>query len=145
MSTAKPADVRFYFDQDILGLAHVIAGLRGDSTYPGDAGAVIKRRQRPACPITPGTKDAVWIPQVTDLGWLIITRDSRIQAHRAEIAAVRDSSAKLVALSGEDARGTWAQLEIVMQRWRAIEQLREQPGPFVYTATRTSLKKVPLQ
>jgi hypothetical protein len=145
VSTAKPADIRFYFDQDILGLAHVIAGLRADSTYPGDAGAVIKRRRRPACPVTPGTKDTVWIPQVTGLGWLIITRDSRIQAHKAEIAAVRDSSAKLVALSGEDARGTWAQLEIVMQRWRAIEQLREQPGPFIYTATRTSLKKVPLQ
>jgi len=99
VSTAKPADVRFYFDQDILGLAHVIAGLRADSTYPGDVGAVIKRRQRPACPVTPGTKDMVWIPQVTDLGWLIITRDSRIQAHKAEIAAVRDSSAKLVASS----------------------------------------------
>lgn len=30
----KPADVRFYFDADILGLAKLIAGLRSDVTYP---------------------------------------------------------------------------------------------------------------
>ncbi|GEL16931.1 hypothetical protein [Pseudonocardia asaccharolytica] len=34
----KPATVRFYFDADVLGLglAHQIAGLRPDATYPGD-------------------------------------------------------------------------------------------------------------
>lgn len=52
MSAAKPAVVRFYLDADVLGLAHVVAGLRNDATYPGDPGAVIKRRQRSACPIT---------------------------------------------------------------------------------------------
>ncbi len=94
MSSPKPASVRFYFDADVLGLAHVVAGLRSDATYPADPGAIIKRRKRPACPIAdPATKDDVWIPQVASLGWLIITRDSRIQQHRAEIAAVKASSA----------------------------------------------------
>jgi len=145
VSRAKPADVRFYFDADVLGLAHVIAGLRSDSTYPGDRGAIIKKRQRTACPITdPGTKDDAWIPQVASLGWLIITRDSHIQRHPGEIAAVRASNARMVALSGGEARGTWQQLEILMRRWRAIEELADQAGPFIYTATRTALKRVDL-
>ncbi|TAL13160.1 MAG: hypothetical protein EPN99_15895 [Frankiales bacterium] len=145
MSAAKPAVVRFYLDADVLGLAHVVAALRNDATYPGDPGAIIKRRERPACPITdPATKDDVWIPEVASRGWLIITRDSRIQQHPAEIAAVKSNNARMVALSGDEARGTWQQLEVLMRHWRAIEVLATRPGPFVYTAKRGSLKSVDL-
>jgi hypothetical protein len=141
----KPAAVRFYCDADILGLAKVVAGLRPDVTYPGDPGAVVHRRARPACPVTdPSTPDEVWIPQVTRLGWLIVTRDSRIQEHRAEIAAVRSNGARMIALAGKDARGTWDQLEVLMSQWRAIERSLVEPGPFIYTATRTSLRRVSL-
>jgi len=137
--------VRFYFDADVLGLAHVVAGLRSDATYPGDPGAVIKRRERPACPIAdPAVKDDVWIPQVASLGWLIVTRDSRIQQHRAEIAAVKDSRARMVVLAGDEARGTWQQLEILMRQWRAIEACLGQSGPFIYSATRSSFRAVTL-
>ena len=129
----KSAAVRFYFDADVLGLAHVIAGLRPDSTYPGDPGGVLHRQLRQPCPITsPGVKDPVWIPLVADLGWLIITRDARIQEHRAEIAAVRDSGARMVALGSREATGTFEQLEILMSQWRAIEACLSQNGPFIY-------------
>lgn len=145
MSRAKPATVRFYFDADVLGLAHVVAGLRSDATYPGDPGAVIKRRERPASPIAdPASQDDVWIPQVASLGWLIITRDSRIQQHRAEIAAVKDSRARMVVLAGDEARGSWQQLEIIMRQWRAIEACLGQPGPYIYSATRSSFRAVTL-
>ena len=145
MSRARPAVVRFYFDADVLGLAHVVAALRSDATYPGDPGAIIKRRARPACPIVdPATKDDVWIPEVAANGWLIITRDTRIQRHRAEIAAVKANSARMVALAGDEARGTWQQLEVLMRHWRAIEALATRPGPFIYTATRSGLKAVDL-
>ncbi len=109
----KPANVRFYFDADVLGLAHVIARLRPDATYPGDPGAVVKKRRRPPCPITsPAVLDHIWIPQVAALNWLIITRDSHIQDHRAEIAAVRDNGARMIALAGSEARSTFEQLEV---------------------------------
>jgi hypothetical protein len=111
----KPATVRFYFDADVLGRAHQIAGLRPDATYPGDPGGVVMKRLRPPGPVTStAVKDRVWIPQITALGWLIITRDRRIQDHPSEIAAVRDSGARMVALSGKDARGTFDQLEVFM-------------------------------
>ena len=141
----KRAEVRYYIDADILGLGKLLAGLRADITYPGDPGATIKRMTRPKCPIeTTDTKDPIWIPIVAKQGWLIITRDSNIQQHRAEIAAVRDHGAKMIALTGDDARGTWHQLEVVMNQWRAIEKLHDQAGPFIYTATRTTLKAVSL-
>jgi hypothetical protein len=140
---AKPATVRFYFDADVLGLAKRVAELRSDATYPGDPGAVVHRRRRPPCPVTSTTTlDTVWIPEVARRGWLIITRDSRIQHHRAELAAVREHGARLVALAGDEAVGVWNQLEVLMCRWRAIEALLVEPAPFVYRATRTTLKAV---
>ncbi len=141
----KPADVRFYFDADVLGLAKLIAGLRPDATYPGDQGAVVNKRARPACPVAkPSTLDHVWIPEVARRGWLIITRDSHIQDHRAEIAAVRDNDAKMVALAGPDAKSTWLQLEVLMSQWRRIEQLVDEPGPFIWRATRSGLSRIEL-
>lgn len=145
MAKTRPATVRFYCDADILGLAKVLADLRSDITYPGDPGATLHRRKRPACPITETrTPDDVWIPTVARLGWVIITRDSRIQEHRAEIEAVKAYDAKMVALSGKDAGSTWAQLEVVMSQWRRIESLVDDPGPFIRRATRSGLAAVKL-
>lgn len=142
---AKSAEVRLYFDADVLGLARVVARLRSDATYPGDTGATIHRRRRPACPVaSTATPDTEWIPVVAGAGWLIITRDSRIQDRRAEITAVRESGAKMVALAGKDARGTWQQLEVLMTQWRAIDKVAGEEGPFVYSASRSGLRAVPL-
>jgi hypothetical protein len=141
----KPAVVRFYFDADVLGLAKCLGRLRSDMTYPGDLGGVIHRRVRPACPITtPATEDSTWIPVVSDAGWLIVTRDSRIQHRRAEINAVRDSSARMLALASRDAAGVWSQLEVFMSQWRRIEALTVRPGPFICTVSRTALNEVDL-
>ena len=144
--SAKPADVRFYCDADVLGLAKILAGLRPDVTYPGDPGGIVHRRQRPPCPIQDtATKDRIWIPETARQGWLIITRDNRIQDHRAEIEAVRSSSARMIALASDEARNTWLQPEIVMSQWRAIERKLEEPGPFIYAASRTVLRPVDLK
>lgn len=145
MPKTRPATVRFYCDADILGLAKVLAELRSDVTYPGDPGGTLHRRKRPPCPIAETrTPDDVWIPTVARLGWLIITRDSRIQEHRAEVEAVKTHDAKLVALSGKDAGSTWAQLEVVMSQWRRIESLVDGSGPFIWRATRSGLAAVTL-
>jgi hypothetical protein len=142
VSRVKPAVVRFYVDADILGLAKILASLRADVTYPGDPGDVIRKRKRPACAITPDTDDVDWLPVIAAQGWLIITRDAQIQEHRAEIQSVLENGAKMVALAGKDARGTWEQLEVVMTRWRDVERLSSLPGPFVYSLFRTTLTKV---
>lgn len=128
--TPRPAHVRYYFDADVLGLAKHVACERPDCTYPGDPGVVLHKRVRPPCRIRPSTKDPIWIPQVTVKGWLIVTRDSKIQEHRAEIDAVRNNGARMVALNGRDTVGTWNQLEVLMRHWRSIEQVRDERGPY---------------
>jgi hypothetical protein len=138
VTPAKPATIRVYFDADVLGLAKLLAKERADFTYPGDPGGRIKKRQRPPCPITsPATIDPVWIPIVAARGWLIVTRDRAIQDNRAEINAVRGHGAKMVNLASSDADRTWTQLEVLMSRWREIEPLIDQPGPFIFVASRT--------
>lgn len=138
VTPAKPAPVRVYFDADLLGLAKLLCQERVDFTYPGDPGARVKKRERPPCPIeSAAIKDPVWIPMVAARGWLIVTRDRAIQDNRAEVNAVRDHGAKMLNLASADADRTWTQLEVFMSRWREIEALIDEPGPFIYVATRT--------
>jgi len=130
MTRPRPAEVRVYFDEDVLGLARILCQKRADFTYPGDPGARVGRLERPPCPITrTGMKDHEWIPLVADRRWLIVTRDAKIQENRAEISAVRDYGAKVVDLGSRDAGSVWAQLELFMSRWRDIEALIDRPGP----------------
>lgn len=140
----KPAEVRFYFDEDILGLGRIVAGIRNDCTHPGDPGARIHKRDRPACPIATGTKDTEWLPRAADEGWIVISRDLNIRENPAERRAVRETGVRMVALSGQDARGTWAQLELFMRRWRRIEALTSESGPFIYLASTSRFVPVSL-
>jgi hypothetical protein len=139
----KAAEVRFYVDADILGLAKVLVTLRPDVTYPGDPGGVVHKRRRPPCPIeSPQAHDDVWIPEVAARGWLAITRDWHIQVR--EIDAVRDYGARLVSLVGTEAIGTFAQLEVLMCRWRDVLGCLDEQGPFIYAMSRTSFRSVSL-
>ncbi len=126
----RRAEVRFYCDADVLGMAKVLARLRPDVTFPGDAGGLIHRRRRDACPISsPAALDTEWIPIVATEGWVIITRDSRIQERPGELAAVKEHSAKMVALTGQEALNTWLQLEIVFSQWRSNRAARRRSWP----------------
>ena len=143
---AKPAIVRYYVDADVLGLAKILVQIRGDVTYPGDPGGPVKEgRVRAPCPITDvGTADHVWITETARQEWLIIRRDRHIQDHRAEIEAVRSSGARMVNLAGDEAVGTFAQLEVLMCQWRRVTGLLAETGPFIYSLTRTKLRRIEL-
>lgn len=143
--TARAAQVRFYVDADIRGLGLILGDLRNDRTYPADPGALIHKRQRPPCPITSmDVLDEDWIPVVAARGWLIITRDSKIIENQAEISAIREHGGKMVALNQQDAKTKWGQLEVFMTRWREIEPLTAQPGPFIWRASRTAMTPIAL-
>ena len=97
------------------------------------------------CPITDAaTPDHVWIPETARQGWLIITRDRHIQEHRAEIAAVKSSGARMVTLAGAEAVNTFSQLEALMCNWRQVLKLVARPGPFIFIATRTTMRELPI-
>lgn len=143
---ARPARVRYYIDADLLGLAKILIQVRTDVTYPGDPGGPVKGgRVRDPCTVAdPATLDYVWIPEASRQGWLIITRDRHIQDRPAEIEAVRASGARMINLAADDAIGTFAQFEVLLCQWRRIEALLEEKGPFIYSATRTSFRRIEL-
>lgn len=141
--TRRAAEGRIYVDADIKGLGLILAALRNDVTYPGDPGAEIHKRQRPAWPITnAAVLDVDWIPVVARREWLIITRDNAIIENRNEIAAVRENNAKMVALNRLDAKTKWGQLEVFMTQWRRIERLIGRRGPFIVRASRTAMTPI---
>lgn len=143
--TPRPAVVRFYIDADLLGLAKLLVQVRSDVTYPGDPGGVLHRRERPACVIrSPDVPDETWIPVVARLGWVIITRDARLQDRPGEIAAVRDHAAKVVNLTADSAGGTFGQLQVVLRHWTGIEALCDEPGPVIVRVTVSSFKRMDL-
>ena len=132
-SHPRGAVVRYYLDADVLGLAHVVAGLREDATYPGDPGAVIHKRHRPPCPITAtNTRDEVWIPQVARQGWAIITRDKRIERRPHELRTVIEHGARMFAITSPEQLNKWGQLEIILRCWRDLEEQAAEPGPFIF-------------
>lgn len=141
----RSAEVRFYFDEDILGLAHVVTKLRIDATYPGDPGDVLFKRRRPPCPIERATKDTVWVPEVAARGWVIVTRDHNIRENIAERRAVRENGAKMVALSGQDAGKPWDQLRLFMRWWPRIEGCYDEAGPFIYLASQSRFRSLDLE
>lgn len=141
----KQAVVRYYFDADILDVGKLISSLRSDCTYPGDPGAEIHKHKRLKCVVeNTDIPDADWIPQVTKQDLIIITRDNKIQHRVAEVQAVLKYKARVVVLLGKVAKTTWDKLEILMIQWRRIEKLQEKSGPFIYQASRSNLKKVPI-
>jgi hypothetical protein len=141
----KPQSIRYFVDEDLLALGKLLSQVRDDVTFAGDPGAVRHRRERPPCTlVTRGDKDRDWIPRVADAGWLIITRDSQIQAHRSLLAAVRESHARMVALVGKDARTPWDQLRLLLSHWDAIEKLDGSSGPFIHSITKSTMHIVDL-
>jgi hypothetical protein len=57
---------------------------------------------------------------------------------------VREHGATMVALTAADAGSVFGQLEVVMSRWRDIERCLAEPPPFIYAATRTTKRQIPL-
>jgi hypothetical protein len=46
----------------------------------------------------------------------------------------------MVALAGDEAVGTWNQVEVLMCQWRAIEVLLDKPAPFVSQGARVGAR-----
>lgn len=134
--------IRFYVDADLLGVAKILVEVRSDVTYPGDPGGLgPDGLNRPACPVQPGDKDVDWIPTVAQANWVIISRDRHIQHRPAERSALVATGARMFRLDARHRLNKWQELEIIVTQWRRFEELAELPGPWLYMATRTSLRK----
>jgi len=135
---------RWYVDADTLGLAHVLIRARPDVTYPGDDGI----RHRPAwcmppCVVSdPATRDDVWIPLAASAGMAIITRDKHIATRTAEKAEVLAASARMFAITTPGNLRTWDLLAVVVAQWEKLESAALEPGPYIYSVTRSAMSKI---
>lgn len=112
-------DIRYYVDEDTIGLAKILAPLRHDLTFAGDPGG----RGRPPSPVAAGTKDPAWLPVIGALGWLVVTRDRGLREKPAELAAIVQHGVKVATITSR-------------------EKFAGLTGPFVYEITRTSSNKI---
>lgn len=142
--------IRFYVDADLIGLGKLLVQVRTDVTYAGDPGGLgINKKLRPPSPIEPGVKDHIWIPRIAQEGWVVITKDRHMESRPWELDLIVSSGARHVRIQGPPVEKKrklrkWDQLEIVVRNWTAIERLVDEPGPWIHTATRTRLSRLPL-
>jgi hypothetical protein len=139
----KVADVRFYVDANLMGVGKILADLRSDVTYPGLAAGVVEGRHRPACVVgAADTPDDEWIRLVAAQGWVILTRDIAIQQRLREIEAVVQHNARMVTIVGAEQLRRFDLLHITLKWWSRIEQVCAEPGPVIYTATRSRCEPI---
>lgn len=90
-------------------------------------------------PTDDAVPDAVWTPEVTRRGWVILTKDKSIRKNPAEIAAVRASQARYVCLAAGGLTGD-QQAECLSHHWRTIEGvLHARRAPVLITVTRAAV------
>jgi PIN like domain len=89
-------------------------------------------------------RDTEWIPKVAAADMAIISRDRAISRRRAEKDAILAAGAQMFAITDPGQLRVWDLLEIVMHRWRDMEQIRERPGPYIFTLSRTRMTEIDL-
>jgi len=136
----------WYVDADTLGLAHVLARARPDVTFPGDDGTRHKANwSMDPCVISdPATADEIWIPTVTKAGMAIITRDKHIATRTSEKDQVLAAGGRMFAITSRENLNLWDLVEVVVTQWRKIEEAAREPGPYIYSVTRTAIDKIDL-
>jgi hypothetical protein len=90
--------------------------------------------------VIPSQLDPDWIPKIVlSAGW----SSPATGTCSADLRNVRRfSGARHVRLDPSKRQLTkWDQLEILMIRWRSIEAIDDEPCPWVYSVSRTRLRK----
>jgi predicted nuclease of predicted toxin-antitoxin system len=78
-------------------------------------------------------KDVDWIPEVTDRGWVIMTKDKNIRRKREELEALRAAGARVFALTSGNITAE-DMVELLLEHREAMEKcVSSQPAPFVAT------------
>ena len=137
-----PAKADWFTDANATGLGHVLAAAHLRVTWIGDDGRKHRRKQATwlePCPVTDhGEADDVWIPRIAAYGAAILTRDVHIATRLLEHEAVRESGARLFAITSGGSLTLWELVQVVAARWAWLEEKRQQPGPVIYGFTRTT-------
>lgn len=127
--------LRFFVDENALGLGKALAAARRDVVHPG-------HRLLPSVPL--GTLDPDWIPDVAGRGLVAIGRDKKIRSRPAELQLLRSSGLRVLWIAGVKDLTTWGYLVRIVRRWNDIEALllSRPTGPWFYAVGDTRLSEI---
>lgn len=129
------SDRWFFVDENLLGIARLLARVRDDIVHPG----------HPDVPDIPlQTPDLAWLPIVGAQGWPVIMRDKRIRTRRPERQALIDAGVKAFCLTTSGNSRSWDLLRVIVKNWDAVEERARDDGPFIYGVTMQGLSHSPL-
>lgn len=85
--------------------------------------------------------DDIWIPEATENGWVLLTKDRAIRRNQAEKDAVERSNARMFCIPSASMTGPAMAARFVANRHRIIQYSRK-PGPYIYAVHADRLEKV---
>ena len=87
------------------------------------------------------TPDPLWLAEVGERGWIVLTRDQRIRHRPNELRAVRDARLHVFALTSGNLSAA-ATAEIVLAAWPAIcRAVVAHDPPMLWSVTRGGVVK----
>lgn len=137
--SADPAQLRFFVDENTLGVGKALAIARRDVVHVGHP-------LLPDCPL--GVLDIDWMPHIAARGLIVISRDRRIRTKPAELALLHAEGLRVFWIAGKRDLGTWGNLVRLVQRWDDIERTIDRlgAGPWfaaIHDRTITQLNVLP--
>ena len=127
LSVAKPPDGIVFFIDRSLG----IEPLRTELT---NLGVVVKIHDDH---FAKDEQDRIWLKDVGEWGWVVLTKDHRLRYRPLEIAALRASKARVFVLTAGNLRGSEIATAFVSALPKMQRLLESHPGPFVARVTRS--------
>jgi hypothetical protein len=132
-----PNNLRFYADENILGVGKALAMARRDVIYPGHA-------LLPEIPV--GTLDPDWMPAVAARGLVVLGRDRHIRTKPAELATFRAHGLRVFWIAGKRDLTSWGYLVRLVSKWEAMERIvaARGPGPWFMAIGEASISEIPM-
>jgi hypothetical protein len=131
-------NLRFYFDESLLGVGKALAIARRDTVHVG--------HPLIAGDLPLGILDTEWLPRVGRLDWIVVLRDRRIRTKPAELSAFRRHGARVFWVAGKKDLSVWDTLVRLVNRWPDIERIvaARGRGPWFMAINENEIVEIPL-
>jgi predicted nuclease of predicted toxin-antitoxin system len=129
-SDAKPRELVFFIDRS-LGRIHVANALR----------ALGYRCELHDDHFDQDTPDSVWLAELAEQDWVVITKDARIRHRPLEQQALQSSGLRVFVITSGNLTGVATAELLVRAIGKITRVLEQQTGPFIYHVRRDSSVK----
>ena len=93
----------------------------------------------------PATEDQIWLAEIGQAGWFLITKDNRIRGKNHELQKIREHKVGAFFLTSKD-MGKWDIIRTLVLNWDRIKELAQKTNrPFFYSIRKNSNKIEPLR